>query len=67
MKKEKDYRWLNWLSWGILVVVAALLIWNFVTYRGVNFSTVHWVILAACGVAEFVIWLAKKKLQGDDN
>jgi len=67
MKKEKDYRWLNWLPWGVLAVIAALLIWNFATYREINFSTVHWIILGACGVAEFVIWLAKKKIQNDDN
>jgi len=64
---EKDYRWLNWLSWGVGVVIAALLIWNFATYREINFSTVHWAILGVCAVAELIIWVAKKKLQNEDS
>jgi len=66
-KEEKDYRWLNWLSWLILAVGAGLLIWNFATYGEINFSTVHWIILAVLGAAELILWIAKSKLQRDDN
>ena len=63
---EKDYRWLGWCSWGVFAIVIIMIIWNFATYREINFSTVHWVILGVCAVAELILWIAKRKLQNND-
>ena len=65
-RSDRDYRWLNWLSWGVGLAAAAMVVWSFVTYGEINFSAVHWVIIGVLVVAELAIWFAKKKLQGDD-
>jgi hypothetical protein len=64
--KEKDYRWLGWCRWGVAAIVIAVLIWNFATYGELNFSTIHWVILGVCVVAELVLWAVKRKLRSND-